>query len=73
VIDNPIKLIVLSNNLNEINKKLKESEDKILYNKYFVYSVESVTIIAIIFVIVGITLCVFKKERRSKNVIPTST
>jgi len=36
VIDNPIKLIEFSNSLNEINKELKESENNILHNEYFV-------------------------------------
>jgi len=38
VIDNPIKLIEFSNNLNKINKELEESEENILYNKHFVHS-----------------------------------
>jgi len=48
VIDNPVKLIELSNSLNEINKELEKSEENILHNKYFVYPVESVTIIIIL-------------------------
>jgi len=35
VIDNPIKLIELSNNLNEINKELEKNKENILQNKYF--------------------------------------
>jgi len=38
VINNPIKLIELSNSLNEINKELEKNEESILHNKYFVYS-----------------------------------
>jgi len=41
VIDNPIKLIELSNSLNEINKELEKNEENILYNKYFVYPIGS--------------------------------
>jgi len=72
VIDN-LKLIELNNRLNEINKELEKNEDNIFHNKYFVYPVDSVIIIAIIFIIVGITLCKSKKWKRSKNAIPTST
>jgi len=61
MIDNPIKLIEFSNSLNEVNRELKESEDNTLHNKYFIYPVGSVTIIAIILVIVEITLCFSKK------------
>jgi len=77
MIDNPVKLIArarkLSNSLNEINKELKESEDNILHNKYFVYPVGSVTIITIILIIIELTLCVSKKWRHNKKTILTPT
>jgi len=73
VIDNPIKLIKLSNSLNEINKELKKNEENILHNKYFVYPVRSVTIITIILVIIGLALCVSKKRRRNNRMIPIFT
>jgi len=51
VIDNPIKLIELSNSLNEINKELEKNEGNILQNKYFVYPIGNATIIIIILVV----------------------
>jgi len=39
VIDNPIKLIELSDSLNKINKELEQNEENILQNKYFVYPI----------------------------------
>jgi len=50
VINNSIKLIELSNSLNEINKELEKSEKNILHNKYFIHPLGSVTIITIILV-----------------------
>jgi len=44
VIDNLIKLIKLSNNLNKINKELEKNEE-IIHNKYFVYPMANPTII----------------------------
>jgi len=70
VIDNPIKLIELSNSLNEINKELEENEENMFHNKYFVYPVGSVTIITIILVIIKLALCVSKKRRRNNRAIP---
>jgi len=71
VIDSPIKLIELSNNLNEINKELEKNEKNILQNKYFVYLTGSATIITIILVVIGLTLCVIRKRRRNNRATPT--
>jgi len=73
VIDNPIKLIELSHSLNEINKELEKSEENIFQNKYFVYPMGSATIITIILIIIGLTLCVIKKRRRNNRATPTPT
>jgi len=68
VIDNPIKLIELSNSLNKINKELEKNEENILPNKYFVYPIGSATIITIILIIIGLTLCIIRKRRRNNRV-----
>jgi len=71
VIDNPIKLIELSNSLNEINKELGKNEENIFQNKYFVYPIGSATIITIILIIIGLTLCVTRKWRRNNRATST--
>jgi len=58
VIDNPIKLIELSDSLNQINKELEQNEGNIFQNKYFVYPIESATIITIILIVIGLIICV---------------
>jgi len=60
VIDNPIKLIELSDNLNQINKELEQDEENIFQNKYFM---GSATIITIILATIALTLCVIHKQR----------
>jgi len=73
VIDNPIKLIELNNSLNEINKELEKNEENILQNKHFIYRIGSATIITIILVVIGLTLCVTQKRRRNNRATPIPT
>jgi len=72
LIDNPIKLIELSDSLNQINKELEQNEENIFQNKYFVYPIGS-TIITIIFIVIGLIICVTKKWKRNNWATPTPT
>jgi len=54
-------LIDLSNSLSEINKELKKGEDNIFQNKYFTYSVGSITLVITVFTVIGITIYITKK------------
>jgi len=73
VIDNPIKLIELSDSLNQINKELEQNEGNIFQNKYFVYPIGSATIIMIILIVIGLIICVTKKWKRNNRATPTPT
>jgi len=74
VMDNPIKLIELSDSLNQINKELyRTNEENILQNKYFVYPIRSATIITIILIVIGLMICVTKKWGRNNWATPTPT
>jgi len=71
VIDNPIKLVELSDSLNQINKELEQNEENILQNKYFVYPMGSATIITIILIVIALIICVTKKWKRKNRATPT--
>jgi len=73
VINNPIKLIELSDSLNQINKELEQNEENILQNKYFVYPIGSATIVTIIFIVIGLIICVTKKWKRNNRATPIPT
>jgi len=73
VIDNPTKLIDLSNSLSEIDKKLEKGEDNIFQNKYFIYPVGSITLVITVFTIIGITIHITRKCKGCKNTATPSS
>jgi len=73
VIDNPTKLIDLSNSLNEINNELEKGENDIFQNKYFMYPIGSINFVIILCTIIAIIIYICKRCRMRKNAAPQSS
>jgi len=66
VIKDPLELIKLSLNIDEISDNLENEENNIFRNKYFVYPVGSGTLVIIIAIIIGIVIWVKKIKIKRK-------